>query len=421
MYDGGTFVFRNPLGEVRNAFENFQIQIMKVELKSKNALLIRRKIDISKTICKMDTISTSNQLSNCKSNLIPSLLGCVEEEKNIYILQESIANSLKDEKIVRNYRLLNFAGRAKVMIIIINKFQQLHDLGFVHNDINPASILLKDEYFEDIRIDNFWQSGTLGEFNEYKSSMFCDPLKYKTPYVNYQGDIYSLAMTFAVLESGGLYAISSLPKDCIEGQITNECKDKFREVMERAFSKDKLTKSLIGIMVKATSLEFKQRYQSMNDFGNAISNILSTNMFQKEIDQFIEKNSLNRNYYFVKIGPTRIFSGDKKNIKSGDEQKYDSNKDDKKKKIDDLNVKENIPQNNYSRVAYNDKNIPQNKIANNNNKYSSVAYNGNNIVKDNNIPQNNYSRVAYDETNIANNNKYSSVAYNDKKKKLDIV
>ena len=306
MFEKGTLLESSLNGEVRYAFTDSNLLIQKMISNLNTQTLIRKDIDVKKFLCGKDTILAYDELFQCESDLVPNFRGCVQDAYDIYILQDRTIGRLKDLHVLTKYRLLTGLNKAKAMIKLINKFQRIHDMRIVHSDIKPESILVVDADFNDLRITDFWHSDIEGEFNNDLSSEYCDPFRTSYLYSNFGSDIYSLAITFAVLEADGEKAVKLFKEKCPLKDFSDRCKEMLQSALKAAFNDSTHTKFLLNVMTNATSFEGRKRFQRMKDFAEAIL-VESLKLMNDEAKKkFISEVSMDPNINLVKKEPTKV-------------------------------------------------------------------------------------------------------------------
>ena len=238
LFDKGTELERGNSGDMKYAanFKEFVIKrVMKGDVRKIRHT--RKLIDILKVLCGMNPMIVYDKLLECATEIIDGFRGCVEDDEGVSIFLNSLYRDLRTgEDVLKKYR--SFFGKEKLDFIIklIYKFQQIHNKGIVHNDIKPASIMATDKKLTDTRIVNFGVAGKLGEPNYSGTPLFVDPHRFDDASLTFEGDIYSLAITFAVLEEGGEKAIWSIPKKCFLQRPDDSCTEAINSVVTKAFS-----------------------------------------------------------------------------------------------------------------------------------------------------------------------------------------
>ena len=100
----------------------------------------------------------------------------------------------------KKYEKLSGRKKAQFMVDIINKFQKLHDKSIVHGDIKPENIMMKNNDFSDLRIVDFGLANYVREDSSAGTSFYVAPERYKHKQLTVEGDIFSLGITFAMME-----------------------------------------------------------------------------------------------------------------------------------------------------------------------------------------------------------------------------
>lgn len=149
-------------------------------------------------------ISALNAASDSKYT--PRLYGCSTTSTNVYLIQTLLGHDL-DSVSFRN----KIAGQtcAESLGLYRQMFAGLRDLwnaGFVHNDIKPANMMANDDDTRVYLID-FGLAQTNNARNKGMGTpIFMPPSKFSgTGYVSQKDDMYSIALSIAVLEAPRSY------------------------------------------------------------------------------------------------------------------------------------------------------------------------------------------------------------------------
>ena len=273
LFENAKTVGQGAYGEVRIVSEVEPKLVIKkmVEKKVGDFSSMIREIEVLKKICGQEPKATSNKISDCKSDLIAGFRGCVEYGKEVYIFQDPMLADLSNPEVLMVYRELSGGRKAQFMVDIINKFQKLHDMSIIHRDIKVGNIMLKTNDFSDIRIVDFGLSRYVDEIGSGGTPFFISPERYQNQKATVEGDIYSLAMTFAILEEEyEIYANEEFKK-CKSAPPGTRCEMQYRNGLSKAFSKETKTDFLFGVFLTATEIDPAKRYHKMSDFADAIT------------------------------------------------------------------------------------------------------------------------------------------------------
>lgn len=164
------------------------------------------------------------------------------------------------------------------MLDIISKFKFIHSKNIVHGDIKPANIMTIDTDFTDIRIIDFGFSNFNEKYSYGGPSYYISPELEKTSKLTFAEDVYSLAVTFAMMEySMHNYIIKNMDAKCFDPleEPPKNCDEKFLKGVQSAFSKATGTEKLSEVIAAATNKTPSKRYKSMDEFENAIKAIKS--------------------------------------------------------------------------------------------------------------------------------------------------
>ena len=272
MFDHSKSIFIGGFGEVREYNKGGKIYVIKkIVPKTKRQIsMMEKEIEFLKVICGLDPKVVNNTLEPCKSNAIAGFNGCVEDGLILYIFQEKMKSDIQNEDIIKKYSNLRGRQKADIMLQIISKFQKIHDKKIVHADIKPNNLMTKDDDFDDIRIIDFGMSGYVKEDCRGGTPYFIAPEHTKKgSKLSVQADIYSLAVTFAMMEySSYIFLNTKFDKICIDPKKipSDACVSKFRKGIIASFNRANETSLLSKTMIKALEVDPTKRIQSMTDF-----------------------------------------------------------------------------------------------------------------------------------------------------------
>lgn len=272
LYQKGSKVGKGAFGEVKVVPNtNPRLVVKKVESYDLDVLeSMKKEIAVLKTLCGKKPREIVDEISDCKSNAIAGFKGCVEEGNQIYIFQEQMYMDFSKDSVKKRYRALSGGKKAQVIYDIINKFRQIHSHNIVHSDIKPSNMMLKGKDFSDIRIVDFGMSGTHGSDGLGGSPIFLAPERHNRDTLSVQGDIYSLAISLAMLEKAGEKKILSMEAYCFISYPDGYCKNDIQLALSKAFSNKTRTEFLLSAFLKAADYNPNNRFQSMQKFAEKI-------------------------------------------------------------------------------------------------------------------------------------------------------
>ena len=281
MYEHSIRIGSGSFGEVTVlTIDGIEYVIKKVEMRSDSEIiLMENEIIIQKHICELEIQTVYNTLQECLTNLIPGFFGCVKEGMFLYIFLERMNVDFESDEILQVYSNLRGKEKADIMIRIISKFEELHGKLIVHADIKPSNLMTKGIGFIDIRIIDFGYSGYLGKNYRGGTPYYAAPEHSKKgSLLSFQGDVYSLAVTFAMMESSTHHELDlQLDKKCFDFSkpTTEACANNFRRVILSSFNQDNETLQLATVMMEALKVKPSERIQSMKVFKEKILNAYS--------------------------------------------------------------------------------------------------------------------------------------------------
>lgn len=284
LFEQGEMIGTGAFGEiVKVNIYNQNMIIKKVEaIKEWDKEDIRREVRILKEICENQVTDVKN-LPQCKSHSVVSYYGCVEEQDkdsvqdkySVYIFQEEMDQDLEGYYIQTRYRGLGHLLRAKVMLDIIDKFIELHQLKVVHSDIKPENIMMKGKEFTNYKIIDFGVSNYEGDEYIGGTPGYLCPERYEPDsdkrMLSYNEDVFSLAITLAELEGDFKPALKIIEDGCFEDkQNLKKCEKDIESGLNFAFSEKKGLRPFLPVFKKAVSVEPENRFQTMKEFSLAL-------------------------------------------------------------------------------------------------------------------------------------------------------
>ena len=273
LYDKGTVLRKGTFGEVRAA-AGIEPKLVIKKISSNDKIVLektKKEIQMLKLMCGKKSEETYKILVECLFKAIAGFKGCVEEKSDIYIFQEYMTMDLRDMRAKKLYRALEGGEKAQVMVNLITKYQKVHDKGIVHNNIKPDNIMMKTNDSSDPRIVDFGLSGKVGSNSLSYSPMYLAPERHSTPILTYGGDVYSLAISFVMMEESAEEVLKKMKSNCFKSYPNDECKKSLQLAVEKAFSKETKTAFLFEVFRIATNYDPTVRCTSMKDFADAIT------------------------------------------------------------------------------------------------------------------------------------------------------
>lgn len=212
--------------------------------------------------------SEANLLANLQHPNIVTLHDYIENNDFLALIMEyvegtSLENYIKKNKYIDEKELIFLFSQ------VLNAFQFAHDKGIIHRDIKPANIILTNE--RKIKILDFGIAKIKGSLSQTQTGtqmgtvLYMSPEQIKGQKIDLRSDIYSLGVTLFELATGktaydpnsSIYEVSNaivhktLPKP-------SSINPKIHSVIEKA-------------ILKATEKNPKDRFQSCNEFLQAIT------------------------------------------------------------------------------------------------------------------------------------------------------
>jgi len=174
------------------------------ETGKKFKVAIKKMSPTTKTEVKLILKELSALMSMYESQYAPKIFGChIDKHNDIYIVQEKLGGDLNDLAFKQFYRK---GSRSTSINIIRQMVEGLFDLwsnGYAHNDIKPANMMHRDNLNEIVLIDFGLASQKTNSNKHVGTPIFMSPSKFtETDTQKPKDDLYSIAITTAVLESG---------------------------------------------------------------------------------------------------------------------------------------------------------------------------------------------------------------------------
>ena len=228
-------------------------------------------------------------------DVTPKFYGCLERPDYLYLVQENLYADLTDvgDGVALKFKALPPTKRLEAYKIIASKVMKLHEVGFTHQDLKPANIMVANEEFSDYRLIDFGLSKFIGRgYANGGSPYYNSEDKIKgIPIANISHDVYALAMTIAVLETSLNTIFQKVDRSCFMMELTEVCKDKLRDNLKNGFE-NSLIPEIHEVVLKGINLS-KPNYNSMEDLKNAIDGVIKqgVNVVVEKIEIEIENDN----------------------------------------------------------------------------------------------------------------------------------
>jgi len=154
-------------------------------------------------------ISAMQSMADIESNYAPRVYGCntfTQYPEKVYVAQELLAGDLDSRSFRSFFQDLSNADSIRVVYQLFKGLAHLWKAGYVHNDIKPANMMHRTNKNNVVLID-FGLAQGVGSVNKAAGTpIFMSPPKFtEKDKVQPMDDIYSLALSVAVMESKGGY------------------------------------------------------------------------------------------------------------------------------------------------------------------------------------------------------------------------
>ena len=193
---------------------------------------------------------------------------------NFYIVMEFV-DGLNVEQYVQKYGAIPYERATRFMVKILEAMQFVHEKNFVHRDMKPSNIMIRND--ERICILDFGIAkdlntngqmttiyGTILGSDGYMSPEQADGLS-----VDRRADIYALGCVFYYMLTGH-HAYDTLASDFETAQII--IKTPFPRLSKN--SKHSFPKGLQELLDQATNRNMNKRYQSCREFSNELVKLI---------------------------------------------------------------------------------------------------------------------------------------------------
>ena len=250
-----------------------------------------REIEMLRFICEHE-VEEYKVLTVCRSHAIAAFVGCIFDKKAIYIFLEKMSFDLSTDNIQLAYRALSHFDRLRIMLDIIDRFIEFHETKFVHSDIKPQNIMMKNDDFTDFRIIDLGMSNREGDENfigatpsYLPNEMFAFMIGLNK-FLFFQNDIFALGKTFTEMEGdSGVKDKALLTIPNVDAALSN------------AFHDDKKLSSILPEIKLALNSDRQVRFKTMKEFSDALVKKLQAMPGYKEYLKTYFSNLDNRGCY----------------------------------------------------------------------------------------------------------------------------
>lgn len=268
----GRFLKEGPFGKIKEVFfrgERWAIKQMPPPKTKTEISKVDWELDMWEYLCEFESKGKVYPKDHCKASYVPKYFGCSVSSDSLFILQEALSKHMGSKLMRHTYQNKSPAQRAKIMATIAKRLEEFHDQNVVHGDIKPYTIMPVKPDLHDFKIIDFRIAEVYDKVIQGGSINYMSPerLSGETVAKDYI-DVYSLALTFAELESSHEDIFES-DLECKRKEKLNVCVDRLVERSEQAFLGKGLD-SLRSTILKALSYDFRERFRSMKRFRQAI-------------------------------------------------------------------------------------------------------------------------------------------------------
>lgn len=192
---------------------------------------------------------------------------------NFYIVMEFV-DGLNVEQYVQKYGAIPYERATRFMVKILEAMQFVHEKNFVHRDMKPSNIMIRND--ERICILDFGIAKDMG--NQGSGTMigtiigsdgYMSPEQADGFSIDHRADIYALGCVFYYMLTGH-HAYNTLSSDFeTRSNIANNPFPKLSKYSKKAFPA-----KLQEILDHATDRNMMKRYQSCREFRKDLENLL---------------------------------------------------------------------------------------------------------------------------------------------------
>ncbi len=213
------------------------------------------------------------------------LYGQLEESDQLYIVMEYLSG-VDLAKLVRRDGPMPVTRATKVMIQVLGALEEAHSVGVIHRDLKPENILLSEQggIADFPKVLDFGlakvhetrlRPGSMVLTQEgmvFGTPEFMSPEQARGETLDARSDVYSVGLIFYELLTGRLPFPKCKPMEYISHHIYTTPIPVTERVPDL-----KLPKALDAVISRALEKDKKDRYQSAQEFGEALSKTLPQN------------------------------------------------------------------------------------------------------------------------------------------------
>lgn len=228
--------------------------------------MIEAQIKLPDALCKKSSEETPTE-GNCNTSMIPKFKGCFETRNKAFLFYEDV-----DSDLSKNTSVAGFIGKTNKeyfnhALTLAKKFKDLAELGYLHCEINPTSILAIDSSMSDFKIFGLRSIVDPKTECNVNQSVYLPPEKVKGTFIATEpANIYSLAMTLLMFLTNELEYVKKVYLVCIGQSLDqDQCNAKHLTFIIVTLMKANLL-PLADFFVRALSNEPKERHQTFTEF-----------------------------------------------------------------------------------------------------------------------------------------------------------
>lgn len=220
------------------------------------------------------------------TDCIVKINSCVYDDYHIYVVGESVEGDMESKEISTWYKAQNIKVKLEIMKKFALELQALHKKGFYHNDLSPKFLYIRD--LKDLSVTIRYPD-TKEKRNKSKKVFYSANLPpAKLTFVENESDgsvdVYSLAMSFVLMESSKEKITEGMSAPCLSVQYLSHCHEALMENVNAILKKADMSE-LFLLFSSALDISSDYQYKSMERFVRSIDKTFDL------VDEFNSNNN----------------------------------------------------------------------------------------------------------------------------------
>ena len=192
---------------------------------------------------------------------------CVYDNFHIYVIGESVEGDMESKEISTWYKKQDIKVKLEIMKRFALELQALHKKGFYHNDLSPKFLYIKDQ--KDLSVMIRYPETKEKRSNNKKIFYSPNLPPAKLTFVENENDgsvdVYSLAMSFVIMESSKEKITEGMSTPCLSVQYLWHCHEALMENVNTILEKANMSE-LFLLISSALDIYSNYRYKSIEEF-----------------------------------------------------------------------------------------------------------------------------------------------------------